>query len=131
MLFFHSMTAHKGLPNTGRALRISLDTRFQTVRDPINPDSLGPHGKLMTWEDIYADWPDGDLQYYWRKRDLGLAEYDGSYHERRDAMALEMAAAGDANARSALQRIISRDADPAKREKAETLLAALDGGINE
>ncbi|MBT4612972.1 MAG: hypothetical protein HOC05_23200, partial [Gemmatimonadetes bacterium] len=62
---------------------------------------------------------------YWSAFDLQVEEYDDSYHGKRDDMALEMAAQGDARSRSVLQRIIARDPDPAKREQAQTLLDGL------
>jgi hypothetical protein len=40
-----------------------------------------------------------------------------------------MAAGGDQNARSTLQRIIARDGGEAKRKKAEALLAELDAKL--
>ncbi len=127
VLIFHSLTVHKGLPNTSDRIRMSLDTRFQRAREPIAPDSLEPHGKeLLTWPEIYADWPSTDLQYYWRKWDLQVKPYDNQYIDRRDALAFEMAEAKDPQARSTLQRIIARDPDPAKRSRASSLLAQLD-----
>lgn len=126
VLIFHSMTVHKGMPNTSDRLRMSMDGRYQKVNDPIAPGSLQPHSQPSTWDEIYADWPASDLQYYWRKWDLELKEYDNSYHEKRDQIAFTMAAEGDTRAISTLQRIVARDADPAKRQKAEELLAVLE-----
>lgn len=126
VLIFHSCTIHRGLPNRTDRLRMSLDTRFQKVSEPIVSDSLEPHGKLIAWEQVYADWPSDHLQYYWRKWPLKINPYDVQYHERRDAMAFAMAEAGDPRARSTLQRIVFRDADPDKRGRAERLLAGLD-----
>ena len=125
VLIFHSMTVHKGLPNRGDRLRLSIDARYQKISDPIDGGSLKPHAKPITWEEVYADWPPGGVQYFWKKWDLKVIEYDHSYHQRRDRMAFEMAAHGDRTAISALQRIVSRDVDPDKREKAEKLLAVL------
>jgi hypothetical protein len=42
-------------------------------------------------------------------------------------LGLALGEAGDPRARSVLQRIVARDPDPAKRERAARLLAALDG----
>ena len=125
VLIFHSMTVHKGMPNSSDRLRMSIDARYQKASDPIAPGSLQPHSQPNTWEDVYAGWPDNGLQYYWRKWDMQVKEYDNSYHDKRDSMALEMARAGDARAISTLQRIIARDLSPDKRVEAETLLAAL------
>ena len=66
------------------------------------------------------------MKYYWRQYLLKVQPFDPSYFEKRDRMGLEMGAAGDARARSVLQRIVARDADPAKRARAASLLAQLE-----
>ena len=129
MLIFHSMAVHKGVPNRSDRLRLSMDARYQKASDPIAPISLLPHlsEPFTKWDEVYADWPDEfGLKYYWRKRNLTVQDYDNSYHEKRDRMAFEMGKNGDRRSVSTLQRIAARDADPAKREKAENLLAVLD-----
>ena len=78
---------HRGVPNTGEQLRLSIDARYQRVSDPIAPSSLLPHSQPNTWEAIYAEWPDDRLQYYWRQYELDVADYDDSYHEERDRQA--------------------------------------------
>ena len=126
VLFFHSMTAHRGVPNTGEQLRLSIDARYQRVADPIAPGSLLPHSQPNTWEAIYAEWPDDHLQYYWHQYELNVVDYDDSYHEERDRQALALGEQGDALAISALQRIMARDQDPDKRQRAAELLAAIE-----
>ncbi len=126
VLFFHSMAVHKGLPNSSDRLRMSMDARYQRVSEKVAPGSLKPHAPAHSWEEIYADWPSAEHQYYWRKWNLEIEEYDHSYHEKRDELAFAMAAQGDARSRSTLQRIIARDADLNKRQKAIQLLDALD-----
>jgi hypothetical protein len=129
VLFFHSMTVHKGLPCRGERLRQSMDVRYQRISDPIAPGSLTPYRAPKNWEEVYADWPTDDLKYYWRKWDLNIVDYDLSYLHKRDSMAFEMAENGDPNAISALQRIIALDRNPEKVRKAEELLAGLDESI--
>ena len=126
VLFFHSMTVHRGAPATGSRLRLSVDLRFQRIADPILPGSLNPHDPDVSWEDIYADWAPGQHQYYWRDWDLNLGEFDPQYNQKRDAMAFEVAAKGGVEARATLQRIVARDPDPAKKQKAAEALAALE-----
>ena len=130
LLIFHSMTPHKGVPCTGDRLRMSIDIRYQRINDPISPGNLQPHAQSSTWEEIYADWPPSELKYYWRKWALEIKEPDSSYGEKRDRIAYEMARNGDQRAISTLQRIIARDADPAKREKAADLLAVLEASTD-
>ena len=128
VLLFHSMTAHRGVPNTGESLRLSIDARYQRIADPIAPGSLLPHSQPNTWENIYADWPDENLQYYWRQHDLQITDYDDSYHQERDRQALTLGEQGNPIAVSVLQRIIARDNDPKKRQRAAELLAAIEEG---
>ncbi len=126
VLFFHSMSAHRGVPNRSESLRMSVDARYQLITDPIAPGSLLPHSQPNTWEEIYADWPDDDLQYYWDQHDLRIVNYDDSYHQERDRQALELGAKGDPRAVSTLQRIVARDKDPRKRQKAAAALSAIE-----
>jgi ectoine hydroxylase-related dioxygenase (phytanoyl-CoA dioxygenase family) len=47
VLFFHSYTIHKALPNkTEDRLRISTDNRYQRQDDAIDPGALKPHFNL-------------------------------------------------------------------------------------
>lgn len=47
VLFFHSYTIHKALPNkTEDRLRVSTDNRYQRAKDDIAPGSLKPHINL-------------------------------------------------------------------------------------
>lgn len=123
VLIFHSMAVHRGVPNSGRRLRLSVDARYQRADAPIAPGSLKPHSQPHSWDEIYSTWPDTRLQYYWKDLALDIREYDASYHEERDRQALVLGAQGDSRAVSSLQRIIARDADPKKRQYAEKLLA--------
>jgi hypothetical protein len=79
-LFFQSLTVHRALPNRGDIIRISMDCRAQPWSHPIQTDSLRPyaHRELsLTWEQLYENWSDDSLKYYWRKRNLKLSSYDG------------------------------------------------------
>ena len=126
VLLFHSMTAHRGVANTGESLRLSIDARYQRLDAPIAPGSLLPHSQPNTWENVYLDWPDSSLQYYWRQYELHITDYDDSYHEERDRQAMELGAQGDRLSVSVLQRIIARDKDLQKRQRAAELLAAIE-----
>jgi hypothetical protein len=125
VLIFHSLLVHKGVPNLGDKLRMSMDVRYQLVSEPFNPDNANADGQPLPWEDIYAGWTSDELKYYWRNLDLKIAPFNPVWLDKRDARAFELAAAGDPRARSVLQRIVARDADPAKRARAESFLATL------
>jgi hypothetical protein len=126
VLVFHSLTVHKGIPNRSDRLRMSIDCRFQRVRDPFNPDNANPDGQPLSWEQVYGGWRSDALQYYWTRLGLTEVTFDRTWFDRRDALGFALGEAGDPRARSVLQRIVARDPDPAKRERAERLLATLD-----
>ena len=134
VLIFHSMVVHQGVPCTGKRLRLSIDARYQRLSEPIGPGNLTPHAG-ESWEQIYADWPSDDFKYYWKQWNLDDSEYLSRFSEsdaeavqvieERDRMAFEMGESGDKNAISALQRILMRDGDPEKRQRAADLLDTL------
>jgi hypothetical protein len=125
MLIFHSMVVHKGLPNRSDKLRMSMDVRYQPISQPFCPDNANADGQPLAWEDIYANWQSDDLKYYWRKLPLIEKPFDRQWFDRRDALGFARGEAGDPAARSVLQRIVARDADPAKRARAQALLEKL------
>lgn len=125
VLIFHSMVVHKGVPNRSEMLRMSMDVRYQRADAPFNPDNAQADGQPMAWADVYAGWSSTAHQYYWRKLPLTLKPFDRQWFDKRDALAVALAEAGDRRAVSVLQRIVARDPRPAKREHAASLLAAL------
>lgn len=125
VLLFHSMTVHKGLPNRSDKLRMSMDVRYQLVSEPFNIDNANPDGQPLSWEEVYAEWKSEDLKYYWQRLPLTLRPFDPVWFNKRDALGFQFGERGDPRARSVLQRIVARDADPEKRARAQSLLDAL------
>ncbi len=83
VLFFHSHTVHKALPNDSPdRLRISVDFRYQSPAEPVTEDSLHPHFRQITWEQVYAGWKSDRYQYYWKDLPLKIAEWTPEYHEQ-------------------------------------------------
>jgi len=125
-LIFQDVTVHKALPNRTREIRMSFDARYQPVSQPVADTNMVPYAGCGTWEDVYAGWNRSDGQYYWNQLKLDVVPLDRSHYERRDAMAFEMAARGDPEARDAILRIIQRDQSEVKRARAADLLKRLD-----
>jgi hypothetical protein len=125
VLLFHAMTVHKGVANRGDRLRMSMDVRFQRADAPFNFDNAQTDGQPLSWEDVYAGWRSDALKYYWRRLNLTAQPFDPQWFDRRDALGFELGEAGDPRARSVLQRVVARDADAAKRARAQALLDAL------
>ena len=131
VLIFHSLLVHKGVPNRGQRLRMSMDVRFQLASEPFNPDNANADGQPLAWDAIYAGWKSDALKYYWQRMDLTLSAFDPQWFDKRDDRAFELGEQGDFRARSVLQRIVARDADAAKRVRAQTLLDILEIGNTE
>ena len=51
-------------------IRLSLDYRYQPVSEPVHASSLKPHMGVLDWDEIYRDWSDDALKYYWKQLDL-------------------------------------------------------------
>jgi hypothetical protein len=113
------------VPNRGNRLRLSIDVRYQRADAPFNLDNAQADGQPLAWDDIYAGWRTDRLKYYWQRMDLTLQPFDRRWFDKRDNRAFELAEAGDPRAASVLQRIVARDADAAKRERARALLQQL------
>ena len=126
VVLFSDNTVHRALPNRSTELRQSFDARYQLPSDPIAEPSIRPYGNILTWEEVYADWESTEYQYYWKTLDLEVVPFDMQYYDKRDLIAFEMAENGERDARDTLLRIVQRDPDPAKRERAATLLQSLD-----
>ena len=125
VLIFHSMLVHKGVPNRSDRLRMSMDVRFQRVDEPFNFDNAQTDAQPLSWEDVYAGWRSDALKYYWQRLPLVAKPFDRTWFDRRDALAFELGERLDPRACSVLQRIVARDADAAKRLRAQSLLDAI------
>ena len=125
VLVFHSMAVHKGVPNRSNRLRMSMDVRYQPVSEPFNMDNANADGQPLSWDDVYAGWRSDALKYYWRRLPLTVKPFDPVWFDKRDSLGFERGEAGDPRARSVLQRIVARDANPEKRARAQRLLDAL------
>jgi hypothetical protein len=125
VVIFCDTVAHKALPNRTRELRQSFDARYQRLADPIAAVSVETYANMLTWDEVYADWQRDDLKFYWRRQGATIVPFDRTHYDKRDAIAFDFAERGDRRAYDALLRIAQRDPDPAKRGRAETLLARL------
>ena len=126
-LFFPALTIHKALPNyTEDKLRISLDNRYQAVGDPIAAHMLEPHWpSQLSWDEVYADWENDDLKYYWQQLDNPVVPFDASFHEKGFAEAIELARAGDQHAIYSMKRIVKDNQGLPFKAKAQSVLAEL------
>jgi len=82
-LFFSSLTVHRALPSQMRdRIRLSLDVSYQSENADIDKYSLLPHCSL-TWEEVYADWPTPEFQYFWRDKSLNLSVWQDQLRWQR------------------------------------------------
>lgn len=128
-VLFSDLTVHKALPNRSRELRQSFDARYQRLSDPIAQLNCDTYANLFAWDEVYADWKADDLKYYWRAQGATIVPYDRQYYDRRDALAFDLAEKGDRIARDTLLRIVQRDGNAAKRDRASKLLERLDAEL--
>jgi len=126
VVVFHSLTVHRALPNRTDRLRLSCDTRFQRVDQPIEGASLKPYADLFDWDAIYAGWRSTALQRYWERHALDVVGFDRRWYDKRDADAFAIGERGDPAALPTLRRIVQRDTDAAKVARAERLIARLE-----
>ena len=125
-VIFMDTIVHKALPNRTPRLRQSFDARYQRLSDPIAEVSVRTYASMCTWEDTYANWRQDDLKYYWQRQGARVVPFDRSHYDKRDRIAFELAARGDMLARDSLLRIIQRDPDATKRDRARAALHALE-----
>ena len=126
VLIFADTAVHQALPNRSDELRQSFDCRYQPASQPISDLSLRSYADMFTWDEVYRGWKDNAEQYYWLRQQPKVVPYDTSYYEKRDAIAYAMAERGEAAARDTLLRIVQRDQNPAKRNRASQLLRGLE-----
>lgn len=126
-LIFPALTIHKALPNyTEDKLRLSLDNRYQAVGDTIADHMLEPHGpSALGWEDVYANWSDDSLKYYWRQYDNPVVPRDMSYTDKGFAEAVELARTGNEHALYLMRRTIKSTPDSPRAEAAAAVLAGV------
>jgi hypothetical protein len=84
VLIFHSLMLHRALDNVTERIRLSVDYRYQSVREPLTEQCLHPHFKRQGWDEIYTGWASPQLQYYWRNLPLLFAPWTTSYHDLPD-----------------------------------------------
>ena len=126
VLIFSDTTVHKALPNKSNMIRQSFDARYQPASAPIAAPNLNPYSGTGIWHEIYSEWESDSGQYYWKKQNLNVVPFDTRYYEARDQMAFEMAENGDPLTRDTLLRIVQRDSDQNKIERAQSFLDVMD-----
>ncbi|CAM5593039.1 phytanoyl-CoA dioxygenase family protein [Streptomyces abikoensis] len=111
ILIFTAHTVHRGTPNTGRGLRMSVDVRYQCPSEPISETCLELRDESYGWDEVYATWPRGardPLAYYWRSDlMLDVQPYDYQYDHWRNQEALAAGARRDPAARRALELAVT------------------------
>ena len=126
VVIHHAMLVHRGVPNRSDAIRLSVDCRYQRLRDPVVDRALIPSLQQSTWEELYRGWEGDDYKYYWRDLDLEVVPFDLTPFDERDNRAIELGFKGDPRARSALIGVIHRHRDEELRKRATEALAHLD-----
>jgi len=81
VLLFPALTVHRALDNdSARALRLSVDFRYQPAGEALTPGCLEPHFGCLPWEEIYRGWGSDRYQYYWRRMDYEVVPWREDLH---------------------------------------------------
>ncbi len=81
VLIFGDGPVYRSLPNhSDDQFRLSVDFRFQEEGQPLTPSVLEPHFGRLSWDQIYADWSSGALQYYWHNKNYDVVPWDDRIH---------------------------------------------------
>jgi len=123
VLVHNCLTVHRGRPNRSEAMRVSMDSRYQPLSEPVGEKYLGVSHQMRTWDELYQGWDGDDYKYYWCDLDLEVVPFSYRWYDRRDRRAIEMGEAGDPEAAVALENIALKHRDPAMRRRAEEALA--------
>ncbi|MGH3499544.1 MAG: phytanoyl-CoA dioxygenase family protein, partial [Nocardioidaceae bacterium] len=82
---FNSHTVHRALPNTyPDRVRLSCDFRYQPREEPLTDGSLRVHCDVLSWDEVYAGWPAGGIQWYWRDLPLQQSDWDEGLRWQKD-----------------------------------------------
>ena len=125
-LFFPALTVHKAFPNvTEDRMRISLDNRYQRVGDRIAEHMLVPHMtdvSPLSWEEVYRDWKNDELKYYWTKVPFKKIPRYFGYARKGFEEAMDLARRKDKRGILAMRRTVRRNPSS---EDAKTARAVL------
>ncbi|MCG8414691.1 MAG: phytanoyl-CoA dioxygenase family protein [Pseudomonadales bacterium] len=80
ILIFHSLTVHRALHNQSGRMRLSVDYRYQAEGDRLTEPCLFPHFNRISWEEVYRDWSDKSLAYYWRDKSFEVVPWNPDMH---------------------------------------------------
>ncbi len=129
-LIFPALTVHKALPNlTEDRLRVSLDNRYQRLKDPIAEHMLNPHLSSMSslsWDEVYEDWDSDEFQNYWQQHDLQVLPKITKFLDNAFDEAVDLTRQGDQRAQLHLRRIAIRDPSSNQGQIASEVLSAID-----
>lgn len=92
VLIFHSLTVHRALHNQSGRMRLSVDYRYQAEGDQLTEPCLLPHFNSISWEEIYRNWSDKSLAYYWEEKDFQVVPWNPEMHNinpQREADAIK------------------------------------------
>jgi ectoine hydroxylase-related dioxygenase (phytanoyl-CoA dioxygenase family) len=126
VLIFHSLTVHRSAPNLTNRLRLSVDYRYQRVRDPVDLRLVTLRSPKLSWENIYAGWKSDRHKYYWRKWNLNWRFGPAREPGGQESAAFALGEAGDPSARIVLERLSAMHPDAALRARAAELLGRLE-----
>jgi ectoine hydroxylase-related dioxygenase (phytanoyl-CoA dioxygenase family) len=124
VLVFNTFTPHGGSRNEGEGIRVSLESRYQPLSDPICEANLTRPTVAVDWDTHYADWT-GQWRHYWQDRHPRTIAFGDSWERWRDIESLKEGLRGNVDALGALQIAVEFGRDPAVRATAKRLFSQL------
>jgi ectoine hydroxylase-related dioxygenase (phytanoyl-CoA dioxygenase family) len=77
VLLFPSLAVHAALDNADEFdMRLSVDFRYQCEGEALTDIVLHPHFQRLSWDEIYAGWPEGGHRYYWKDLDYEVVPFE-------------------------------------------------------
>lgn len=117
-LVFLATTPHGGSQNLSKGWRISVETRYQPMTDPIDRNALNPYDG-STWEEFQKTWNDKGRP--WENLHPKPTGFDPVWEDWRAVEALKVGSLGDSIAVQALTNALLHS-NPGIRAEAQNLL---------
>lgn len=129
-LFFFATTLHRTVPNSSTRLRLSLDFRYQAACEPACAPYFCDHAIVVDepWGEVCRHFEEPTILSSILTAPANICDYDISFLEQREAIALHQGEVGDQGVKIELENIRSRGTSPEVRQKAAALLEKLNFG---
>ncbi|MGO7807200.1 phytanoyl-CoA dioxygenase family protein [Rhizobium ruizarguesonis] len=126
-LFFLATTLHRTVPNSSEKLRLSLDFRYQAASEPACAPYFCDHAIVVDepWREVCRHFGDRTILSSICTLPPDICDYDITFLQQREAIAIRQGRAGDQGVKAELENIRTRGTSSVVRKEAASLLEAL------